>query len=57
MPPVRKIEIYELLRRTAFPGLGLTEVSLWGLIKKTLINNTLKNIDSIKTTGTSLVAQ
>lgn len=53
MPGVCKLEIYQLLSRTAFPVLSSPEMCLCGLIKKTLISNILKNIVSIKTTTIS----
>lgn len=40
MPGVCKLETYQLLRRTALSGSSLPEMSLWGALKKTLINNT-----------------
>lgn len=53
MPGTCALETYQLLKRTAFPALNLKEMFLLGLIKKTLINNILKNIVSVKTTTTS----
>lgn len=53
MPGACALETYQLLRRTAFPAFGLKEMSLLGLIKRTLMNNILKNIISVKTTTSS----
>lgn len=53
MPGACALETYQLLGRIAFPDLGLKEMSLLGLIKRTPINNILKNIVSVETTTTS----